>query len=163
MRLYDVSAGRILLDGINIKKYQVAQYRSLFSMVQQEPLLFSTSIRENIAYGKTDSSEKEIMEAARAANADQFILNLEKGYDTEVGERGMQLSGGERQRISIARAYLKNAPILILDEPTSSVDIRTEATIMDALERLMTGRTTFLITHKLDTLEQCDALLHLED
>jgi ATP-binding cassette, subfamily B, bacterial len=161
MRFYDVDKGRIMVHGINIKKYKVREYRSLFSLVLQESILFSTSIGENIAYGKTDASEKEIMDAAKAANAHDFIMGLERGYNTEVGERGMQLSGGERQRIAIARAFLTNAPILILDEPTSSVDIGTEAAIMDALERLMAGRTTLLITHRLDTLEQCDALIRL--
>jgi ATP-binding cassette subfamily B protein len=161
MRFYDVDKGRIMVNGINIKKYKVGEYRALFSLVLQESILFSTSIRENIAYGKTEASEKEIHDAAIAANAHEFIMGLEQGYNTEVGERGMQLSGGERQRIAIARAFLTNAPILILDEPTSSVDVGTEAAIMDALERLMAGRTTLLITHRLDTLEQCDALIRL--
>jgi ATP-binding cassette subfamily B protein len=163
MRFYDVDSGRILLNGVNIRRVKIPEYRSLFSIVLQEPILFSTTIRENIAYGKTDASEREIIEAAKDANAHEFICNLEKGYDTEVGERGMQLSGGERQRISIARAFLTNAPILILDEPTSSVDVGTEALIMEALDRLMTGRTTLLITHRLDTLQRCDALIHLSN
>jgi ATP-binding cassette subfamily B protein len=163
MRFYDVDSGRILLNGVNIRRVKIPEYRSLFSIVLQEPILFSTTIRENIAYGKTDASEREIIEAAKDANAHEFICNLEKGYDSEVGERGMQLSGGERQRISIARAFLTNAPILILDEPTSSVDVGTEALIMEALDRLMTGRTTLLITHRLDTLQRCDALIHLSN
>lgn len=161
MRLYDADKGRILFGGVNIKRFKLEEYRGLFSLVLQEPILFSTSIRENIAYGRPDASEKEIIEAAKAANAHDFIMQLEKGYDTEVGERGMQLSGGERQRISIARAFLRNTSILILDEPTSSVDVGTESAIMDALERLIKGRTTFLITHRLDTLNRCDALIRM--
>jgi ATP-binding cassette subfamily B protein len=125
--------------------------------------LFSTTIAENIRYGRPDVSQKEIIEAAKAANAHDFIISNPDGYDAMVGERGMQLSGGERQRISLARAFIKNAPVLILDEPTSSVDIKTEALILDAMERLMEGRTTFMITHRLDTLGYCDLILHLEE
>ena len=128
----------------------------------QEPVLFSTSISENIRYGKPGATEKEIVEASKAANAHQFIINCKDGYNTMVGERGMQLSGGERQRISLARAFIKNAPVLILDEPTSSLDIKTEFLIMEAMERLMEGRTTFMITHRLDTLNSCNLILHLE-
>ena len=162
MRFYDTSAGMIALDGNDIKNYKLADYREQFSLVLQEPVLFSTTIRENICYGKPGATEQEIIEAARAANAHDFIMKCINGYDTEVGERGMQLSGGERQRISIARAFIKNAPVLILDEPTSSVDIKTEAQIMEAMERLMAGRTTFMITHRLDTLNSCNIILHLE-
>jgi ATP-binding cassette subfamily B protein len=129
----------------------------------QEPMLFSTSIAENIAYARPGSDFQKIVAAARAANAHDFIVNLSNGYETPVGERGMCLSGGERQRISLARAYLKNAPILILDEPTSSVDIWTEAGIMQAMERLMQGRTTLMIAHRLSTLETCDKILRIED
>jgi ATP-binding cassette, subfamily B, bacterial len=162
-RFYDPSSGSIVVDGRDIRDYRLSDYRSQFSIVLQEPVLFSTTIGENISYGRSDAGLHEIHEAARAANAHGFISKLEKGYDSEVGERGMQLSGGERQRISIARAFLKNAPILILDEPTSSVDIATEASIMEAMDRLMEGRTTFLITHRLETLIKCDALIHLEN
>ena len=125
--------------------------------------MFSTTIKENIRYGRPGATEKEIIEAARSANAHQFIINSKDGYDTLVGERGMQLSGGERQRVSLARAFIKNAPVLILDEPTSSLDIKTEALIMEAMERLMDGRTTFMITHRLDTLNSCNLILHLEN
>ena len=128
----------------------------------QEPVLFSTSIAENIRYGRPEATEKEIIDAAKAANAHEFILKSKDGYDTLVGERGMQLSGGERQRISLARAFIKNAPVLILDEPTSSLDVKTEAQIMQAMELLMKGRTTFMITHRLDTLDTCNVLLHIE-
>jgi ATP-binding cassette subfamily B protein len=162
MRFYDASEGCILIDGVDIRKYKLADYRRQFSMVLQEPVLFSTTIAENIRYGKPDATEAEIIGAAKAANAHDFIMRCAEGYDTPVGERGMQLSGGERQRISIARAFIKNAPVLILDEPTSSLDVRTEAQIMEAMERLMEGRTTFMITHRLDTLAACNVIVHLE-
>ncbi len=163
MRFYDISAGMILVDGEDIKKYKLADYRRQFSLVLQEPVLFSTSVSENIRYGRPGATEAEIIEAAIAANAHEFILNSTDGYGTQVGERGMQLSGGERQRISLARAFIKNAPVLILDEPTSSVDLKTEGLIMEAMERLMKGRTTFMITHRLDTLSTCNVILHLEE
>ena len=163
MRFYDPSSGKIRIDGEDIKNYKLQDYRGQFSMVLQEPVLFSTTIGENIRYGRSDSTEKEIIDAASASNAHDFIMRSKDGYDTLVGERGMQLSGGERQRISLARAFIKNAPVLILDEPTSSLDVGTEAQIMDALERLMAGRTTFMITHRLDTLNSCNLILHLEN
>jgi ATP-binding cassette subfamily B protein len=162
-RFYDPAYGMITIDGTDIKNYKLEDYRNQFSIVLQEPVLFSTSIRENIAYGRPGATEVEIIEAAKAANAHEFILHSKEGYDTLVGERGMQLSGGERQRISIARAFIRNAPVLILDEPTSSLDIGTEAQIMEAIEKLMEGRTTFMITHRLDTLNSCNLLLHLEN
>jgi ATP-binding cassette subfamily B protein len=130
--------------------------------VLQEPVLFSTTIAENIAYADPDAAQSAIVTAAQAANAHDFITALPEGYATPVGERGMLLSGGERQRIALARAFLKDAPLLILDEPTSSVDVTTEAAIMDAMERLMQGRTTFMIAHRLSTLDICDARLELE-
>jgi ATP-binding cassette subfamily B protein len=126
-------------------------------------VLFSTSIAENISYARPDADEEEIVRAARLANAHDFILGLPDGYQTRVGERGMRLSGGERQRISLARAFLKDAPILLLDEPTSSIDLKTESVIMEALERLMCGRTTFTIAHRLSTLDNCDLRLELEN
>ena len=129
----------------------------------QEPVLFSSTIRENIAYGRPDAADAEIVDAARAAGAHDFVSALPDGYDTVVGERGMRLSGGERQRISLARAFLKDAPILILDEPTSSVDVATEQAIMAAMARLAEGRTTFLIAHRLSTLEECDVRLEVRD
>jgi ATP-binding cassette subfamily B protein len=162
MRFYDPTEGVIKIDGADIKNYKLADYRNQFSIVLQDPVLFSTSIRENIKYGKPGATEEEIVNAAIAANAHGFIIKNKEGYDAETGERGMQLSGGERQRISIARAFIKNAPVLILDEPTSSLDIRTESLIMEAMERLMEGRTTFMITHRLDTLNSCNLILHLE-
>jgi ABC-type multidrug transport system ATPase subunit len=161
-RFYDPTAGQILLDGVDLRDHKVADLRNQFAIVLQEPVLFSTSIAENIAYGRPDAGDDEIVAAAKAANAHDFIMNLPQGYETLVGERGMRLSGGERQRISLARAFLKNVPILILDEPTSSVDTKTEAAIMEAMERLMQGRTTVMIAHRLSTLAHCDARLEIE-
>jgi len=155
-RFYDPTEGAILLDGVDLRDYKLADLHRQFAIVLQEPVLFSTSIRENIGYGRPRASQQEIVAAAAAANVHDFISSLPDGYDTEVGERGMRLSGGERQRISIARAFLKDAPILILDEPTSSVDTKTETGIMSAMELLMQGRTTFMIAHRLSTLERCD-------
>jgi len=161
-RFYDPTVGSILLDGIELRDYRVADLRNQFAIVLQEPLLFSTSIGENIAYARPGASSGDIVQAARAANIHEFIAGLPRGYDTQVGERGMRLSGGERQRISLARAFLKDAPILILDEPTSSVDVKTEASIVDAMRRLMKGRTSFLIAHRLGMLESCDLLMVIE-
>jgi len=162
MRFYDPTEGEILLDGVDLRRYRLADLRRQFAIVLQEPVLFSTRIAENIAYARPDAGREEIIAAAEAAHAHDFISRLPEGYDTLVGERGMRLSGGERQRISLARAFLKNAPLLILDEPTSSVDTETEAEIMEAMDRLMQGRTTFLISHRPSTLRHCDLLLVIE-
>jgi ATP-binding cassette subfamily B protein len=161
-RFYDPTAGQVLLDGIDLRDYRLGDLRNQFALVLQEPVLFSTSIAENIAYARPDASEEEIVAAVKAANAHEFIASLPQGYQTTVGERGMCLSGGERQRIALARAFLRDAPLLILDEPTSSIDVKTEAGILDALARLMRGRTVFLITHRPSTLKDCDALLVIE-
>ena len=161
-RFYDPTGGQILLDGVDLREYRVTDLRNQFALVLQEPVLFSTTIAENIAYGRPDAGENDIIAAAKAANAQEFITRLPHGYQTLVGERGMCLSGGERQRISLARAFLKDAPILILDEPTSSVDVKTELLIIEAIERLMRGRTTFFITHRLRSLQHCDQLLRIE-
>jgi ATP-binding cassette subfamily B protein len=161
-RFYDPTSGQILLDGVDLRRYKLTDLRNQFALVLQEPVLFSTSIAENIAYGRPEATESDIICAAKAANAHEFIGRLPGGYQTPVGERGMCLSGGERQRISIARAFLKDAPVLILDEPTSSVDVNTEASIVEATERLMQGRTTFIIAHRLSTLEHCSLILRLE-
>jgi ATP-binding cassette subfamily B protein len=161
-RFYDPTAGAIRLDGVDLRDYRVADLRNQFGIVLQEPVLFSTTIRENIAYGRPDAADDEIVRAASAAGVHLFVAGLPDGYDTVVGERGMRMSGGERQRISLARAFLKDAPILILDEPTSSVDVRTEALIVGATRRLMEGRTTFLIAHRLSTLEHCDVRLEID-
>ena len=162
-RFHDVSSGQILLDGVDLRDYKLNDLRNQFAIVLQEPVLFSTSVAENIGYARAGASQEEIVRAAKLANAHNFIMGLPDGYQTLVGERGMRLSGGERQRISLARAFLKDAPILILDEPTSAVDIATEAAIMEAMERLMCGRTTFMIAHRLSTLEKCDLQLQLEN
>jgi ATP-binding cassette subfamily B protein len=161
-RFYDPAAGQILLEGVDLRDYKLADLRSQFGIVLQDTVLFSTSIAENIAYARPDAGRRELEEAAAAANIHDFIMRLPEGYDTQVGERGMRLSGGERQRISLARAFLKDARILILDEPTSSVDVETEALILDAMERLMEGRTSFMIAHRLSTLEICDLKLELD-
>ena len=161
-RFYDPTGGQILLDGLDLRDYKLADLRNQFSIVLQEPVLFSTSIAENIAYARPGASKEEIVRAAKASNAHEFIIHLSEGYATQVGERGMRLSGGERQRIALARAFLKDAPLLILDEPTSSVDMRTEAVIMEAMNRLMHGRTTFMIAHRLSTLKDCDLLLVID-
>jgi len=162
-RFYDVDKGSISLDGTPITNIKLADYRKQFAIVLQEPILFSTTISENIAYGFPEATEDEIITAAKLANAHEFIIKSKDGYKTLVGERGMHLSGGERQRISLARAFIKNAPILIMDEPTSSLDIKTETQIMDAMQRLTVGRTTFMITHRLDTLRFCNVILHMGD
>ena len=160
-RFYDPSSGRIVLDGLDLRDYKLADLRNQFGIVLQEPVLFSTTIAENIAYARPNASFDEIVAAAKMASAHDFITGLPESYDTMVGERGMRLSGGERQRISLARAFLKDAPVLILDEPTSSVDMATESSIMEAMERLMEGRTTFMIAHRLTTLRDCDIWLRL--
>ena len=162
-RFYDPSAGRILLDGRDLRAYKLADLRRQFAIVLQEPVLFSASIAENIAYARPEASRDEIVASAEAAGAQGFISSLPQGYDTLVGERGMALSGGERQRIALARAFLKDAPVLILDEPTSSVDLATEAVIMEALQDLMRGRTTFMIAHRPSTLQQCDLIVRIEE
>jgi ATP-binding cassette subfamily B protein len=162
-RFFDPTAGQILLDGVDLRDYKLADLRNQFAIVLQEPVLFSTSISENIAYARPGAGNREVLAAAKAANADDFIARLPDGYDTQVGERGMSLSGGERQRIALARAFLKDAPILILDEPTSAVDVKTESMIMEAMERLMQGRTTFIITHRLSMLRNCNARVEVEN
>jgi ATP-binding cassette subfamily B protein/subfamily B ATP-binding cassette protein MsbA len=161
-RFYDPKSGSILLDGREIRSLTLDSLRQQFSLVLQEPLLFSASIAENIRYGRLDASQEEIEEAARAANAHDFIARLPNGYETIVGERGAMLSGGERQRIAVARAFLKDAPILILDEPTSSIDSRTESVILDAIDRLAVGRTTFMIAHRLSTVRHSDLIIVLD-
>lgn len=158
-RFYDISGGRILLDGTDICKYTLKSLRHQVSIVLQEPLLFSGTIADNIQYGRLEATMSEVVEAAKAANIHDFIESLPEKYETRLGERGAQLSAGERQRISIARAFLKNAPMLILDEPTSSIDSRTELVILDALERLMAGRTTFMVAHRLSTIRNADLIL----
>ena len=162
-RFYDPNEGCIRVDDHDVRDVQVKSLRKGIGIVLQDSILLSGTVRENIAYGKADATTEEIIKAARAANADDFIMQLPAGYETEVGERGVKLSGGERQRISIARAFLKNAPILILDEPTSAVDYKTEALILNALEQLLVGRTTFIIAHRLSTLAKVDKIIVLQE
>jgi len=158
-RLYDVNDGAITIDGQNIAEHQQSSLRGQIAIVQQEPILFHRTLAENIAYGRPGASRAEIIEAARQANAHDFIMELPKGYETLVGERGVKLSGGERQRVAIARAFLADAPILILDEATSSLDSESEVMIQQAMERLMEGRTTLVIAHRLSTVRALDRLL----
>lgn len=160
-RLYDPSDGRILLDGRDVRDCTLQSLRSQVSLVLQEPLLFAGTIADNIRYGRLDATDEEIEQAARDAGAHEFVSALPDQYATVIGERGAQLSGGERQRISVARAFLKNAPILILDEPTSSIDSRTESVILDAIDRLMVGRTTLMVAHRLSTIRRADLILVL--
>ncbi|MGY4226068.1 ATP-binding cassette subfamily B protein [Bradyrhizobium sp. USDA 4503] len=158
-RLYDVSAGRILIDGQDIAKATQQSLRSQIAIVQQEPILFHRTLAENIAYGRPGAGMEAIEQAARLANAHDFIMRLPKGYGTLVGERGVKLSGGERQRVALARAFLADAPILILDEATSSLDSESEALIQQAMERLMKGRTSIVIAHRLSTVRSMDRIL----
>jgi ATP-binding cassette subfamily B protein len=162
IRFYDPQGGRILIDGVDIRRLKLRSLREQISVVLQEPLLFSGTIAENIRYGKLDASMDEVIDAASAANAHDFISGLPDGYDTQLGERGAQLSGGERQRICVARAFLKDAPILVLDEPTSSIDSKTEGVILDALDDLMVGRTSFMVAHRLSTVRHADQILVIE-
>jgi ABC-type multidrug transport system fused ATPase/permease subunit len=161
-RFYDPQRGRVLLDGRDVRALSLESLRRQISMVPQEPVLFSGTIADNIRYGRLHATMDEIVEAARAANAHDFIERLADGYQTDIGERGVRLSGGERQRICVARAFLKDAPILILDEPTSSIDSKTEAIILDALDELMIGRTTFMIAHRLSTIRHADLIATLD-
>jgi ATP-binding cassette subfamily B protein len=161
-RFYDVSEGAILVDGVDLRQVKVADYRKHVGLVLQEPFLFFGTIAENIAYGKPDATREEIVAAARAAHAHEFILRLPQGYDSLVGERGQGLSGGERQRISIARALLIDPRILILDEATASVDTETEREIQKALDNLVRGRTTIAIAHRLSTLRKADRLVVMD-
>ncbi len=158
---YELSSGRILIDGQDIRDVTLASLRTHISVVSQEPFLFNGTIRENIVYGNLAATEQELLTASRAANCHEFISRLPQGYDTRVGERGVKLSVGEKQRVSIARALLKNAPILILDEATASVDTATERLIQEALEHLMAGRTSFVIAHRLSTILKADRILVL--
>ena len=162
-RFYDPTTGHIEIDGTDLRELRLADLRRQFAVVQQDPVLFSTTIAENIAYARPGASEADVIAAAQAANAHEFILRLPRGYDTETGERGIQLSGGQRQRIAIARAFLAESPVLILDEPTSAVDTEAEAAIVDAIQRLMRGRTVVLITHRSSLLSSCTSLVTIEN
>jgi ATP-binding cassette subfamily B protein len=163
MRFYDPTAGRILIDGRDIRTVSQHSLRENIGLVLQEPLLLGGTVADNIRYGNLDATDDEVVEAAKASNAHEFVTRLPEGYETDLGEGGGRLSGGERQRICIARAFVKAAPILILDEPTSSIDSRTESVILDALDRLMVGRTTFMIAHRLSTVRHADQILVIND
>jgi ATP-binding cassette subfamily B protein len=163
LRLFDPTKGVITLDGTDLRDYKLADLRNQYAVVHQETVLFSTTVTENISFARPNATMDEVIAAAKAAKAHEFITSLPNGYETLVGERGMKLSGGERQRISLARAFLKNAPMLILDEPTSSLDVHTEAAILDTIQELMKGRTTLMIAHRPSTLRDCNVILMLED
>ena len=162
-RFYDVNAGQITIDGVDIRDVQLVTLRSQIGIVTQHTFLFDDTVRNNIAYGDPERGMEDIIAAAKAAHADEFIRSMPKGYDSLVGEMGMQLSGGQRQRLAIARALLKDAPILILDEATSALDSDSERMVQDALERLMTERTTLVIAHRLSTIRNADRIVVLVD
>ena len=162
-RFYDPLAGKVLIDGINVADYKLEGLRKQIGFVLQDTVLFYGTISENIAYGKPGATKEEIINAARLANAEEFIIKMNHGYDTQVGERGITLSGGQRQRIGIARAIIRNAPILILDEPTASLDTESEKVVMEALELLMKGRTVITIAHRLSTIQDSDKIIVIKD
>ncbi|MFW5986321.1 MAG: ABC transporter ATP-binding protein, partial [Halanaerobiales bacterium] len=162
-RFYEPEAGEIYIDGREIHKIDIHSLRKQISLVSQDVFLFNGTIKENIYYGRPDAAEEEVIEAAKAANAHEFILELENGYDTKVGERGVKLSGGQKQRISIARAVLKDAPVLILDEATSSVDTQTEQLIQEALDKLKENKTTVVIAHRLSTIQEADQIIVMKE
>jgi ATP-binding cassette subfamily B protein len=161
-RFMDLNGGQILIDGQDISKVTQDSLREQISLVPQEPLLFHRSLLDNIRYGRPDSTEQEVIKAAKAAHCHEFISGFEQGYNTLVGERGVKLSGGERQRVAIARAILRNAPILVLDEATSSLDSESESLIQDALKTLMKGKTTIVIAHRLSTIREMDRIVVIE-
>jgi len=162
-RFYEPLEGRVLLDGRDVREYRLADLRKAVGIVQQDVFLFPGSVRENIRYGRPDAAEAELEAAARSANAHDFILGLPAGYDTDIGERGIKLSGGQKQRLSIARAFLKDPAVLILDEATSSLDVRSEQAVQEALRRLTAGRTTLIIAHRLSTVRAADEILVLTE
>jgi ABC-type multidrug transport system fused ATPase/permease subunit len=162
-RFYDPQEGRITVDGADIRDFKRSSYLGAIAIVSQDPFLFNTSIRENIRYGRAGATDAEVEEAARVAFAHDFIVEQPAGYDTVIGERGVKLSGGQRQRLTIARAVLKNAPILILDEATSALDSHSEKEVQRAMENLMRSRTTFVIAHRLSTIVHADKIVVLED
>jgi len=161
-RFYNTTSGRVVIDGVDVRQYKVRSLREKIAIVLQDPLLFQGTIADNLRYGRLDATREEIIEAAKAAHADEFVSRLPKGYDTDVAQAGGSLSGGERQRLSIARAVIKNAPILILDEPTSSLDAISEEIVFGALRRLRAGRTTIVIAHRLSTVRDADCILVLD-
>jgi len=161
-RFYDATVGKVLVDGVDVRRYSIRSLRERIAIVPQDPVLFSGTIAENLRYGRLDATMEDIVEAARAAHADEFVSHLPKKYETQIAEAGAGLSGGERQRLSVARAILKNAPILILDEPTSSLDSISEEIVFEALRKLRAGRTTIVIAHRLSTVRDADSILVLD-
>ena len=162
-RFYEVTSGKIAIDGHDIRDVTLASLREQIGIVPQETMLFSTTVRENIRYGRLDATDEEVEAAAKAANADSFIKELPQGYDTPIGERGLNLSGGQRQRMAIARAILKNPRILILDEATSALDTESEKIVQAALDKLMIGRTSFVIAHRLSTIFNADQIYVIDN
>lgn len=162
-RFYDVSGGSLLIDGTDIRDYEARSLRNQVGMVLQDTFLFSETIRENIAIGKPGASLDEVVAAAKAANAHEFIMGFPEGYETKVGERGVKLSGGQKQRISIARVFLKNPPLLILDEATSALDLESEHYIQEAMDKLAKNRTTFIVAHRLSTITHADKIVVMEN
>jgi ATP-binding cassette subfamily B protein/subfamily B ATP-binding cassette protein MsbA len=162
-RFFDPSTGTVTIDGADVRDFKLKSLRRQIAMVLQPPLIFPISVRENIAYGRPGASDEEVEAAARLARIHDLIMSLPQGYDTVIGESGATLSEGEKQRLTIARALLRDAPILILDEPTSALDVETEAVVMQGIERLTAGRTTFIIAHRLSTVRSCDLVLVLRD
>ena len=163
LRFYDPQQGRVLVDGVDVREFQYRSLRQQIAVVPQEPVLFSSSVRENIAYGRPEATIEQIVAAAKQAEAHEFILAMEKGYETTIGERGSTLSGGQRQRLALARAFLKDSPILILDEPTAALDTETEATVLTALRRLREGRTVLIVAHRLVTVRDATEVFVMED
>jgi subfamily B ATP-binding cassette protein MsbA len=162
-RFYDVTAGQILIDGIDIRKIKLHDLNQLMGIVTQESILFNDTIFNNIAFGNKSASREAVIAAAKIANADEFIVKLTDGYDTNIGDRGSKLSGGQRQRLSIARAVLKNPPILILDEATSALDTESEKLVQDAIHKLMQNRTSIVIAHRLSTIQHADTIVVMQD
>ena len=162
-RFYDVDSGVITIDDHDIRQVTADSLREQIGLVPQEAMLFSTSVMENIRYGRLEATDEEVIEAAKAANAEEFIKELPEGYDTKLGERGLNLSGGQRQRLAIARAILKNPRVLILDEATSALDTESEKIVQDALDNLMVGRTSFVIAHRLSTIFNADQIFVVEN
>ena len=160
-RFYDINEGSVTFDDVHIKDASIFELRQQIGIVSQESILFNTTVRENIAFGKPNATEEEIIQAAKIANAHEFIVSLEEGYDTGIGERGNKLSGGQKQRLSIARAVLKNPPILILDEATSALDTESEKLVQEALDNLMKDRTSLVIAHRLSTIKKADLIIVL--
>ena len=161
-RFYEATKGNVLIDGINVKEIKQQSLRENIGIVQQDVYLFTGTIMDNIRYGNLEASDEEVIEAAKKANAHDFIMELEEGYDTDCGQRGVKLSGGQKQRISIARVFLKNPPILIFDEATSALDNESESIVQESLEKLSQDRTTFVIAHRLSTIKNADQIIVMD-